>query len=90
MDFQENNRPKEAWESNKSTPCSQATMKVKSGAIFDNLFNYEEASEYLGVSSAYLRKLKAQGKIPWVAIGSRAVRFRVSSLNRWAEEREIK
>jgi excisionase family DNA binding protein len=58
--------------------------------FFDNqLINYEQAARYLSVSVPYLRKLKAKGKIPFVPMG-RGVRFRVKSLNEWAERREIK
>jgi excisionase family DNA binding protein len=58
--------------------------------FFENrLLTYSEAAEYLSVSESYLRQLKAQKKIAFVPIGSRCVRFRVSSLNRWIEKKEM-
>ena len=58
--------------------------------FFENqLVNYKQAAKYLSVSVSYLRRLKANRRIPYVVIGARGVRFRVSSLNRWTNEREI-
>ena len=57
--------------------------------FFENLLNYKQAAQYLGISESYLRRLKAQGKMPWVPIGNRGVRFSINSLNRWIAEREI-
>lgn len=58
--------------------------------FFENqLVDYKKASQYLSISESYLRRLKAQGKIPYVTLGQRGVRFRISSLNRWIAEREI-
>lgn len=58
--------------------------------FFDNqLLSYSEAAKYLSVSESYLRRLKAKGKIPFVPVGNRAVRFRVGSLNHWIEKREV-
>lgn len=60
-------------------------------AIFENrLLSYKEAARYLGVSEPYLRRLKQRGQIAFVPVGSRAVRFRLSSLISWVDEREIK
>ena len=59
--------------------------------IYENLLlTYEKAARCLGMSETTLRKLKAKGKIPWVPVGSRGVRFSVSSLKKWIEERERK
>ncbi len=59
--------------------------------FFENqLLNYKQAAQYLGISTPYLKRLKRTGQIPYVIVGDRAVRFRVSSLNRWIDEREIK
>ncbi len=59
--------------------------------ISENLMmSYKQAAQYLSVSVAHLRKLKNAGKVPFVPIGRRGVRFRVKSLNQWAESREIK
>lgn len=59
-------------------------------SLFDNrLLNYSEAAEYLCVSVSYLRQLKSQKQIAYVPMGNRGVRFRVASLNRWIERREM-
>ena len=59
-------------------------------SLFDNrLLNYREAAEYLCVSQSYLRRLKGKGQIPFVPMGNRGVRFRVMSLNKWIEKKEM-
>lgn len=59
--------------------------------LFDNqLLDYKQAARFLSISVPYLRKLKTKGKIPFVEVGERCIRFRVSSLNSWIEKREIK
>ena len=61
------------------------------GQLFDNqLLDYKETARYLGFSEPYLRRLKAQGNLPFVLVGRRSVRFRVASLNAWIAEREVK
>ncbi|HCM41531.1 MAG: hypothetical protein A2Z97_04220 [Bdellovibrionales bacterium GWB1_52_6] len=63
-------------------PCHQ---------FFENqLISYKQAAQYLSVCESYLRRLKTRNLIPFVLVGDRAVRFRVSSLNQWVEEREVK
>jgi len=65
-----------------NSPCHQ---------FFENqLISYKQAAQYLSVSEPFLRRLKARGLVPFVLIGDRGVRFRVSSLNQWVEEREVK
>jgi excisionase family DNA binding protein len=63
---------------------------VRSSFFENQLLSYKKAAQYLSVSEAYLRRLKARGHVPFVLVGDRAVRFRVSSLNHWIEEREVK
>jgi excisionase family DNA binding protein len=58
--------------------------------IFDNLLSYKQAAQFLNVSESYLRRLKSQGKVPWVSIGVRGVRFSAASLSKWVREREIR
>src|SRR5690349_17680849 len=59
--------------------------------FFENqLLTYKQTAQYLSLSEPYLRKLKAKGDIPFVVVGHRAVRFRVSSLNQWIVNREVK
>ena len=58
--------------------------------LFDNqLLNYEQAAKLLGVKPRTLLKWKADGSIPYVPIGTKEIRFRVSSLDRWINEREV-
>lgn len=72
--------------SSQTEPCISAAP-----AFFENsLLNYKEAARYLSVSESYLRRLKRKGLIPCVFVSDRGVRFRVSSLNRWIEKREVK
>lgn len=54
------------------------------------LIDYRKAADFLCVSVAYLKQLKAEGKVSWVPIGGRGVRFRVGSLRAWVEKKEIK
>jgi excisionase family DNA binding protein len=55
----------------------------------NQLLTYKQAAKYLGMSESYLRRLKGEGQIPFIPLGSRGVRFRVISLNRWTEKREM-
>ena len=58
--------------------------------LFDNqLLTYHEAAKYLSISESYLRRLKGRNQIGFVPIGNRGVRFRVSSLNRWIDRKEV-
>lgn len=58
--------------------------------LFENqLLTYSETAIYLSISESYLRRLKAQKQIAYVPMGGRGVRFRVGSLNRWIEKREM-
>jgi excisionase family DNA binding protein len=57
--------------------------------LFDNqLLTYPQAAKYLGISLAHLGRLKQWGKIPYVSIGKRSIRFKVGSLNSWIFQRE--
>lgn len=75
----------------KDLPPFQVPSQIQAReVIFENcLLTYSEAARYLSVSEAYLRRLKVQGKMPFVPIGNRNVRFRVSSLNRWIAKKEM-
>lgn len=66
-----------------------SSVESASSFIEKALLNYKQAARYLSVSEAYLRRLKARGKIPYVPMGDRGVRFRVRSLQAWVERREI-
>ncbi len=52
------------------------------------LFTTSEAAKYLCVSKAFLERDRWAGaKIPFVKIGSRAVRYEVSALDKFIETR---
>jgi excisionase family DNA binding protein len=61
-----------------------------SSQLFDTnqLFNYQQASRYLGISVSKLKKLKAAGDVPFVPIGD-SIRFRIASLHRWIQRKEV-
>ncbi len=69
--------------------CKKTGIRTEKQFFENQLINYKQAAQYLSVSEVYLRKLKARGKIPYVPLGDRGVRFRVKSLNEWVEKREI-
>lgn len=66
--------------------------EVKTSDAFSEnfLLTYKKAAQWLNVSETTLRLWKSAGKIPWVPVGTRGVRFRTSSLKKWIEERELK
>lgn len=46
-----------------------------------NLFNTKQAAKYLGVSAAFLERDRWAGaRIPFVKLGTRSVRYRLSDL----------
>jgi excisionase family DNA binding protein len=56
--------------------------------LFENqLLTTKGAAQHLKVSESLVRKMRARGDLPFVTIG-RAVRFRLSTLNKWIERRE--
>jgi excisionase family DNA binding protein len=44
------------------------------------------AAEYLDVSEAFLRKAVRLRKVPFVRVGSKALRFRKADLDLWVQE----
>lgn len=54
----------------------------------NNLLTNKEAARYLSVSEAFLNRDRWAGaRIPFVRVGSRAVRYRVSDLDAFLESR---
>ena len=53
-----------------------------------NLVDTKRASEFLGVSTAFLERARWSGipNIPFVKVGPRAVRYRLSDLEAYIEE----
>ena len=53
----------------------------------NSLFNTKEAADYLGVSKAFLERDRWAGaRIPFIKVGSRTVRYRLSDLNDYIEK----
>lgn len=53
----------------------------------NSLFNTKEAADYLGVSKAFLERDRWAGaRIPFIKVGSRTVRYRLSDLNSYIEK----
>lgn len=53
----------------------------------NSLFNTKEAANYLGVSKAFLERDRWAGaRIPFIKVGSRTVRYRLSDLNAYIEK----
>ncbi len=51
-----------------------------------SLFNTKEAADYLGVSKAFLERDRCYtGRIRFIKVGSRAVRYRLDDLNQFIE-----
>jgi excisionase family DNA binding protein len=51
------------------------------------IFNTAQAANYLGVSKAFLERDRWAGaRIPFIKVGSRAVRYRESDLNAYIEQ----
>jgi excisionase family DNA binding protein len=74
---------------NSVTPNKPPSPSSQDLFIENQLVDYKQAAKYLSVSESYLRRLKSRGEIPHVYVGTRGIRFRVSSLNRWIEKREV-
>lgn len=56
--------------------------------MYDNLLTTKEAAPILGVSIAFLERDRWAGaRIPYIQIGSRAVRYRMSDLMSFIESR---
>ena len=54
----------------------------------DKLLTTKEAAPYLGVSEAFLERDRWAGaQVPFIRVGSRAVRYRVSDLEAFIESR---
>jgi predicted DNA-binding transcriptional regulator AlpA len=54
----------------------------------DKLITTKEAAPILGVSEAFLERDRWAGaQVPFIRIGSRAVRYRVSDLNAYIDSR---
>lgn len=54
----------------------------------NNLLTTKEAAPLLGVSEAFLERDRwADAKVPFIRVGNRAVRYRLSDLNAYIEAR---
>ena len=51
------------------------------------LFNTKQAAEYIGMSKAFLERDRWAGaRIPFIKVGSRAVRYRASDLDAFLDK----
>ena len=48
-------------------------------------WDIKRTGKYLDVSTAFLRKAVREKRVPFVRIGSKALRFRKEDLDRWLE-----
>jgi excisionase family DNA binding protein len=48
--------------------------------------NIRQAASHLGMSVAFLRKAVRQRRIPFVRVGSKALRFRKAELDAWMQQ----
>jgi len=52
-----------------------------------SMYTTKEAAQFLGVSKAFLERDRWAGaRIPFIKVGSRAVRYRLSDLNAFIEK----
>lgn len=52
-----------------------------------NLLNTKQAAEYIGMSKAFLERDRWAGaRIPYVQMGSRAIRYRISDLDGYLDQ----
>ena len=47
--------------------------------------NIRQAAIHVGMSVAFMRKAVRNHSVPFVRVGSKALRFRLSDLDRWME-----
>ncbi|WP_273427147.1 helix-turn-helix domain-containing protein [Marinobacter sp.] len=53
----------------------------------NQLFTTKDAAQFLGVSKAFLERDRWAGaRIPFIKVGSRAVRYRLSDLNEYVNK----
>jgi len=56
----------------------------------DELITTKEAAEFLGVSAAFLQRDRTdETEIPYVKVGSRAIRYKISDLNNYIDDRRF-
>lgn len=53
----------------------------------NHLFTTQEAAQFLGVSKSFLERDRWAGaRVPFIKVGSRAVRYRLSDLNAYIDK----
>lgn len=52
------------------------------------LLTSRQAAGWLGISERSLMRMKAEGSVPFVKLAGRTVRYRLASLEVWAESQE--
>jgi excisionase family DNA binding protein len=55
------------------------------------LLTTAEAADYLGITTGTLEQWRSAGRhnVPFIRLGSRTVRYRVSDLEKWLESRLV-
>jgi len=67
---------------------SSTLIKQVETQMIDNLLTTKQAAPILGVSKAFLERDRWAGaKVPYIKVGSRAVRYRMSDLMNYIESR---
>jgi excisionase family DNA binding protein len=59
--------------------------KQITGSTTDFWWTIRQAAVYLSVSTGFLRKSARTRRIPFVRLGTKALRFRKSDLDKWLE-----
>lgn len=62
--------------------------ELQSGTNADRLMTVEETARYLRLSTGTIRNYVSEGRMPFIRISRRAVRFRKASIDNWLSKRE--
>jgi excisionase family DNA binding protein len=60
-------------------------QNTSNNSSFSEWCNIRQAAAHLGVSVGFVRKAVRLKQIPFARLGTKALRFRLSDLDRWAE-----
>ena len=52
----------------------------------ERLLNIDELAEWLNVPKQFLYRMTSEGRIPFVRVGPRFIRFRPSEISAWLEQ----